>query len=217
MRRDGLHWHVWRARGPLYQRQVDANAAGCVAAIEQHLNASTNKAVNYASALIVSEKSRAWASDYVARAAETFGIRNAGVVINPPRGSYCLKFYHCPAILVEPGFVSNHDFANRVQSGEGIDALARVLVDSICATFPDGGLVALSVGHGYRGTPDPGAPVNDAGDVLDPAFDSEEELNDAIITAAEEMLLLRRPHDAPTDPSELGRPEEDAPETARLT
>jgi hypothetical protein len=197
VRIDGLHWHAWRARGPLYQRQIDANKAGCIAAIEQHLNASTNKLVNYASALIVSEKSRPWASDYVARAAETFGIRNAGVVINPPRGSYCLKFYHCPAILVEPGFVSNHDFADRVQSGEGIDALARVLVDSVCAMFPDGGLVALSVGHGYRGVPDPGAPVNDAGDVLDPAFDSEEELNDAIITAAEEMLIRRDTVPAP--------------------
>jgi hypothetical protein len=217
MRIDGLHWHVWRARGPLYRRQVDANLVGCIAAVEQHLNASTDKTVNYASALITSEKSRAWAKDYVARAAREFSIRDAGVVMNPPRGSFCLKFYACPAILVEPGFVSHHDFANRVQSGEGIDALARVLVDSVCAMFPDGGLVALSVGHGYRGTPDPGALVNDAGDVLDPAFDSEEELNDAIVTAAEEMLLLRRLHDAPTDPSELGRPEEDAPETPRLT
>jgi hypothetical protein len=197
MRIDGLHWHVWRARGPLYQRQVDANNAGCVAAVEQHLNASTNKLVNYSSALIMTEKSRPWASDYVARAADAFGIHNAGVVINPPRGQFCLKFYHCPAILVEPGFVSNHDFADRIQSGEGIDALARVLVDSICAMFPGGGLVALSVGHGYRGVPDPGAPVNDAGDVLDPAFDSEEELNDAIITAAEEMLLRRDTVPAP--------------------
>lgn len=193
MRVDGIHWHVWRARGPLYQRQVDANAAGCICAVEQHLNASINKTVNYAMALIMTEKSRGWATDYVARVAQLFGIHNAGVVENPPRGAYNLKFYHCPAILVEPGFVSNHDFADRIQSGEGIDGLARSLVDSVCALFPQGGLVALSVGHGYRGVPDPGAPVNDAGDRLDPAFDSEEELNDAIITAAEEMLIREKP------------------------
>lgn len=194
MRIDGTHWHVWRARGPLYQRQMDANAAGCVCAVEQHLNASTNKEVNYASALVAKDalpKSEAWARWYVTHVAEVFGIRAAGVVRDPPRGSFNIKFYHCPAMLVEPGFVSNHDFADRIQSGEGIDALARALVDSICIEFPDGGLVALSVGHLYRGTPDSGAPVNDEGDAPDPAFDTEGELNDAIITAAEEMLLRR--------------------------
>lgn len=202
MRIDGKYWHVWRARGPLYQRQIDANHAGCVAAVEQHLNASTNKSVNYASALIMTEKSRNWAEDYTARISNEFQIRNGGVVINPPRGQFCLKFYACPAILVEPGFVSNHEFGNRVQVGEGIDDLARMLVDSICACFPGGGLVALSVGHLYRGTPDSGAPVNDEGDAPDPAFDTEGELNDAIITTTEEMLITRPgPHETPTDPA----------------
>jgi hypothetical protein len=179
----------------MWQRQIDANKAGCVAAVEQHLNASTNKAVNYASALVSkrgSEASKAWGRDYVARIAAEFGIRNAGIVVGPPRGEFNIKFYRCPAILVEPGFVSNHDFADRIQVGEGIDALARVLVDSICARFPGGGPVALSVGHMYRGVPDPGALVNDEGDTeIDPAFDTEAELNDAIIRTAEEMLLSR--------------------------
>ena len=206
MKITGKHWHVWRARGPLYQRQIDANKAGCVAAVEQHLNAALNKDTNYATALIsgnASATSKVWAKDYVSRVAVEFGIRNAGIVLGPlPRGEYNLKFYACPAILVEPGFVSNHDFADRVQTGEGIDALARVLVDSICAAFPDGGLIALSVGHLYKGTCDTGAPVNDAGDVFDPAFDTEGELNDAIITTAEEILIARlAPHEAPTDPA----------------
>jgi hypothetical protein len=193
MRIEGKHWHVWRARGPLYQRQVDANQAGCIAAVEQHLNASLNKSVNYACALVTrdsSSLSRRWGRDYTERVGFEFEIRDAGVVVDPPRGMFNIRFYHCPAILVESGFVSNHDFADRIQSGEGVDALARVLVDSIKANFPDGGLVALSVGHLYRGTGDQGAPVNDEGDAPDPAFDTEGELNDAIITAAEEMLLL---------------------------
>jgi hypothetical protein len=202
----GKHWHVWRARGPLYQRQLDANTAGCIAAVEQHLNAATNKNINYATALVAgnaSTTSKAWAKDYVARAAAEFGIRNAGIVFGPlPRGERNLKHYTCPAMLVEPGFVSNHEFADRIQTGEGIDALARVLVNSICTMFPEGGLVALSVGHLYRGTRDQGAQVNDDGDTLDPAFDTEGELNDAIIDAAEELLLARlAAGEAPTDPA----------------
>jgi hypothetical protein len=205
MRIDGKHWHVWRARGPLYQRQVDANDAGCIAAVEQHLNSSTNKIANYTCALVTgnaSVRSREWAKDYTARVAREFSIRDAGVVVDAPRGMFNIKFYRCPAILLESGFVSNHNFANRIQIGEGIDALAACLVDSICAMFPDGGLVALSVGHLYRGTGDQGAPVNDEGDAPDPAFNTEGELNDAIITTAEEMLVLRLPpHEAPTDPA----------------
>lgn len=205
---DGKHWHVWRARGPLWQRQIDANKAGCVAAVEQHLNASTNKSINYTCALVTgnaSAKSREWAKDYVALVADRFGTRNAGVVVDPPRGMYNIKFYHCPAILVESGFVTHHDFADRIQTGDGIDALARALVDSIRMNFPDGGLVALSVGHAHRGKADPGAIVNDEGDAPDPAFDSEAELNEAIITAAEEMLLAAEPRD--TEPAGPPEPE----------
>jgi hypothetical protein len=205
MRVDGKHWHVWRARGPLDQRQVDANNAGCIAAVEQHLNSSTNKDANYSMVLVTknaSFRAKAWGADYTTRVAHEFNIRDAGVVIDAPRGMYNIKFYKCPAILLESGFVSNHNFANRIQIGEGIDALAACLVDSIVAMFPDGGLVALSVGHLYRGTGDHGAPVNDEGDAPDPAFDTEGELNDAIITAAEEMLVLRLPpQEAPTDPA----------------
>jgi hypothetical protein len=205
MRIDGKHWHVWRARGPLYQRQIEANQAGCVAAVEQHLNATTDKHVNYATALIAkngSDKSKAWGRDYIDRVAGTFGNKKAGISVGPPRGEFNIKFYRCPAILVEPGFISNYLFANVAQGGEGIDALARVLVASICDMFPQGGLVALSVGHLYRGTPDSGAPVNDEEDEIDPAFDTEGELNDVIVKSAEEMLLLEpAAHDAPTDPA----------------
>lgn len=202
MKINGKHWHVWRARGPLYERQIAANAAGCVAAVEQHLNSSTNKFVNYACALITNERSRAFAADYTARVAKVFGIRNAGVVINPPRGSFNLKFYRCPSVLLESGFVSNHDFADLIQTGEGIDSLAIALVDSICAVFPNGGLISLSVGHAYRGVRDPGALVNDEGDAPDPEFDSEAELNEAIIDTTEEILLLRdAPGVAPIDPT----------------
>jgi hypothetical protein len=206
MKIDGKHWHVWRARGALRQRQLDANAAGCIAAVEQHLNSVVDTSINYATALVAgngSAKSKEWARDYVARVAVEFGVRDAGIVTGPlPRGEGNLKHYSCPAMIVEPGFISNKEFADRIQSGEGIDALARILVDSICGLFPDGGLVALSVGHLYKGTGDQGAPVNDEGDELDPAFDAEGELCDAIITSTEEMLLIRPAvHDAPTDPA----------------
>lgn len=205
MRLEGRHWHVWRARGPTRQRQLDANRAGCVAAFEQHLNAVGDKEVLHSLALVAkngSEKSKAWARDYTARVAEKFGIKDGGIVVDPPRGGFNVQLYSCPSILLEPGFISHYDFANRVQIGEGLDALAECAVDSVCAMFPEGGLVAVSCGHLYRGTGDKGAKVNDGDDEVDPLFDEEGELNDQIVFSIEEMLVRRLgPHERPTDPA----------------
>jgi hypothetical protein len=186
----GGRYSVWRARGSTYARQLGANRAPCICYVEQHLNAATSPDVNYALALIsghASAKTESWAQSYTARVAAEFGIRNGGVVKNPPRGAYNLRFAAAPAMLVEPGFISHPEFAARVQTGEGLDALARCLVESIREAFPQGGIVGLSVGHAYRGKLDPGALVR--GEDLDPAFDTEAELNDQIIQLAEGMLL----------------------------
>lgn len=187
----GPFYSVWRARGALRQRQEEARTAGCVCYVEQHMNSINNTSTNYACAIVDSgspSKARLWARDYVSRVAEEFQIRNSGVVVGGSRGTYNVRFSGCPAMLVEPGFISNAEFAARVRTGEGIDALARCLVESICEQFPDGGLVGLSVGHAYRDAPDPGAPLNE-GELHDPEFDTEVEMNEAIIIAAEEMLL----------------------------
>jgi len=207
MRIEGKRYSVWRARGPLWQRQIDANRAGCLCAVEQHFNAHTDRSVNYAMALIDnagSFMSKAWGAAYAARVAREFDIPDRGVVRTTGRGSYNVRFYKCPAILVEPGFVSNPEFAAIVQTGEGIDAVARCLVDSIVTCFPEGGLVALSVGHKYRGgKDDPGAPVYQ-GALVDPETDSETELNDLVINVVEQMLLaIPHPGEADTDPSDL--------------
>lgn len=182
---------VHQARGNLTARQIGANRAGCIAYAEQHLNATTNPAINYALAIVArdaSERSKDWARTYTRIVSATFGHPDRGVSIGPPRGSYNVKLCKCPAILLEPGFVSNPEFAAIARTGEGIDALATCLVDSIVECFPQGGLVGLSVGHMYRGKDDPGAPVYEHEALHDPDFDDEAELNDAIVIAATEML-----------------------------
>lgn len=186
----GPRFSVLGARGNLWHRQVLANQSGCVCYVEQHLNASLDKRICYAMALLphnASAVTQAWAKRYTALVAETFRIPDRGIVMGPERGGYNIRFTRMPTMLVEPGFISHEPFADQARTGEGLDALARCLVTSVSEYFP-GGLVGLSVGHAYRGKPDPGAPVAQT-DILDPAFDSETELNDAIINAAEEMLL----------------------------
>ena len=186
----GPRFSVLGARGNLWHRQMQANSTGCVCYVEQHMNSTLQTNVNYAIALVArnaSEQTKTWARRYTQLVAETFGIPDRGLLIGPERGGYNLRFLKMPALLAEPGFISNMEFAGRVRTGEGLDALGRCLVTSIAECFTEG-LVGLSVGHGYRDKPDSGALVRQ-GDILDPAFDTEVEINDSIVTVAEEMLL----------------------------
>ncbi len=55
-----------------------------------------------------------------------------------------------PAILLEPLFASNPQHADIIRSDRGQTDLARILVESIQRFFPNGGLIAFSVGHKYK-------------------------------------------------------------------
>jgi hypothetical protein len=55
-----------------------------------------------------------------------------------------------PAILLEPLFASNPAQAEIIRSESGQTLLAQVLVESIYRFFPEGGLIAFSVGHKYK-------------------------------------------------------------------
>lgn len=182
-------FRAFRARGALYARQMAANAANVACYAEQHCNASSDPRTNYSMAIVApnaSELTKGWARSYTRICSMVFGIRDAGIVIGG-RGTYNLQFLRAPAVLLEPGFVSNPEFAAILRTGEGQDALARCLVRSIEETFA-GGLVGLSVGHLYRGTGDKGAPVAQPDGLEDPAWDQEGEICDSVVEAAAVML-----------------------------
>jgi N-acetylmuramoyl-L-alanine amidase len=207
--------------GPTYYRQELANKRNVVCYAEGHLNAldttprrnvdelgrdlgvapgelervARNRAVNYAMA-IVPEGARQvadpWAYCYLKHVVSTFGHRGLGQVQRGGRGSALVRRVFAPAIVLEPGFISNPEFRARISTGEGLDALGKCLADSIRELFPEGGLVGLSIGHAYRDgrtltAGDPGAVVSKKDDP-DPAFDTEAELVEAYITAASEYL-----------------------------
>src|SRR5690606_12479362 len=105
--------------------------------------------------------------------------------------SNCARMWKVPAFLAEPAFLSHPDFAAFVKTGEGTEAMARLLADAFAFWFPRGGLVGLSVGHAYRGNNDPGAPAyRDPEGVEDPAYDDEAEIADGIVNLATELLVI---------------------------
>lgn len=144
-------------KGEYPDRQRAANADKAVAYVEHHFN-SAGPTANYALVVVGSNASQTsvnWGSWYAKAVAEQFGTkvyRPDGVARGglDGRGDGNVKHTNMPAVLLEPLFVSNPQQAEIVRSASGQAALARILAESIRRFFPQGGLIAFSVGHKYK-------------------------------------------------------------------
>lgn len=148
-------------KGDYATRQRDANTDKAIAYFEHHFN-SPGTTSNYALANVATNgslKSKAIARAYVERICRTFGTSLAnndfakdGVSIGgyQNRGNANLASTNMPAVLLEPLFASNPKHADIIRSEEGQRKLAECLVDTIKEFFPQGGLIAFSIGHKYK-------------------------------------------------------------------
>jgi N-acetylmuramoyl-L-alanine amidase len=146
--------------GSYRARQNAANADKAICFVAHHLNSAGSEKADYALcdvATNASKTSKALASWYVHKVAETFGVNvwsgGDGVCVGgmDGRGNSQIYFTNMPAILPEPLFCSNPRSAKILRGESGRRQLAEILAASIREFFPQGGLVAFSVGH--RGKP----------------------------------------------------------------
>lgn len=145
-------------KGNYFTRQKNANSDQAVAYVEHHFNSSSSNTANYAVVVTGSNASRTsknWGRWYAKAVAMHFGTRvggDDGILVGGwnGRGDGNLKHTNMPAILLEPLFASNPQHADIIRSESGQNALARILTESIQRFFPDGGLIAFSVGHKYK-------------------------------------------------------------------
>ncbi|AGW15052.1 glucosaminidase domain-containing protein [Megalodesulfovibrio gigas] len=157
-------------------RQKSANADKCICYAEHHFN-SADPSANYALAVVAANASLTsinWGMWYAQAAASLLGTKVfspsstwPGVALGgiDGRGNENLLYTDMPAILLEPLFVSNPKQAAQLKQATWQDALAKTLADSIRKFFPDGGLVAFSIGHkGKTSNPtDCGAAIHGGG------------------------------------------------------
>lgn len=170
--------------GDYPERQEAANKDGAICYVEHHFNskeyddpkATADNPIMTIVAHDASATSKSWASLYSSFVQK--GLKHAGFdfplfagsgVLQrefKERGDYNLRFTKMPAILVEPMWLSDIPSALALLGRDGrkphvFDYLAAALADSVKQTFPDGGLVAASIGHmGKTSQPfDRGAPI----------------------------------------------------------
>lgn len=136
---------------PVRQRKANADKAICY--IEQHFNSVESQKADYCHAKVATNAgltSKAMASTYAHLIAQKFnvplGFKPTGVD-SGGRGDGNLKYTNMPAILLEPLFISNPVQAQLVKSVEGQQKLAEAIVETVRKHFPNGGLVAFSIGH----------------------------------------------------------------------
>lgn len=177
--------------GDYRERQHLANVDGAICYLEQHLNSSINEHVNYSACIVAtnaSEKSMDWASDLASRTSGYLqtpiyeGAFGRGVMKAIERGNGNLFYTDMPAIINEPLFASNPLGARMLKEGNAIAVIARQIATSIEKNFPEGGLVAFSIGHkGQRSKPnDRGAQVYGGG--------TEAEFSELILKLASRIL-----------------------------
>lgn len=177
-------------KGDYRERQRRANEDRAKAYVEHHFNSSSSSTAEYAVVITgsnASQTSRNWGRWYAQAISREFDVPiggDQGIKVGGfnGRGDGNLRHTNMPAILLEPLFVSNPRHADIVRSDDGQMRLARVLVDSIKRFFPDGSLIAFSVGHKYKTSNpnDRGASVVGGG--------SEAEFAEMVLLKAEAML-----------------------------
>lgn len=158
--KDKPRYEVKFYSGSYLDRQREANKDKAICYVEQHFNSAINPSTNYSRVIVGSNASLAskmWGSSLAKAYNHAFNIRmfgNYGLVIGGPdgRGDWDIKYTAMPALLLEPLFASSYDGSTVLKTEHGRALLAEILANSIRDEFPDGGLVAFSVGH--KGNPD---------------------------------------------------------------
>lgn len=155
--------------GDYGERQRQANADNASVYIEHHFNSVDNPKADYSCVIVGSNAgriSREFGQAYAASVASLFGCKVGGangLLIGGynGRGDGNIKHTKMPAVLLEPIFISNPKQAERIVQDVWQDGLATILADTIKHFFPQGGLIAFSIGHkGKRSNPnDRGASV----------------------------------------------------------
>lgn len=144
--------------GDYYNRQQRANQDKAIAYVEHHFNSASTPLAEYAVTVVgsnASQTSMNWGRWYAKAICDQFQTSisgNDGILVGGwnGRGDANLRHTKMPAILLEPLFASNPAQAEIIRSESGQTLLAQVLAESIYRFFPEGGLIAFSVGHKYK-------------------------------------------------------------------
>lgn len=116
----------------LGQRTAIANSQSGAIFVSVHFNAAPRLAADGVETYYYSGKSSALAESVHREIVRFMGTPDRGV---RQRGFYVIRHTNCPAILVEPGFLTNAAEASRLSSPSFQDGLAGAIARGIAARY----------------------------------------------------------------------------------
>ena len=114
----------------IMRRKVqEVNSNNPKLAIEIHLNASRNKTAKGYETLYISEKGRRFGQMIHTHIGEAVSGPDRGLKKRPDL--FFLKATTCPALILEPLFISNQSEAIQIKEGKFIDTLAEKIFQGV--------------------------------------------------------------------------------------
>jgi hypothetical protein len=134
-----------------HERQMQASKANCRLVISFHFNAHNNPKTS-GSEVFSNGKGDA---DYIAAKllhiiTSVLGTKSRGVKKAEGSRAGFLRFYHCPAILLEPCFITNPDEANLVHDVQVIRKLGEAIADALVKWLPFDAVIGIDIGHKFK-------------------------------------------------------------------
>jgi len=134
-----------------HERQRQASQTNCRFVLSFHFNSADNPKAG-GSEIFSNGKSDA---DYIANKlltviTQTLGTKSRGV--KPALGSRVgfLRFYPCPAVLLEPCFISNPDEANLVHDLSVMRQLGEAIAEVLFKWLPFDSVLGIDIGHKFK-------------------------------------------------------------------
>ncbi len=79
-----------------------------------------------------------------------WGVRQRGVKNAAGTRAGFIRFYHSPAILLEPCFLSNAEEANLVHDVDALRQLGEAIADVLWRWLPFDAVLGLDIGHKFK-------------------------------------------------------------------
>jgi len=141
-----------------HERQQLAAKAGCSFVVSFHFNSFSDPRANGAE-VYHNAKGNAQTIAEKLLTAITEVLKNRPRGVKDAKGSRAgfIRHYHCPAVLLEPCFISNPDEAALVHDVKTLQLLGKAIADVLDSWFPEDAVIGLDIGHKFKRSDDQGA------------------------------------------------------------
>lgn len=133
------------------ERQRQAKVSGCDFVVSFHFNSANTPSASGAE-IYHNDKELAQkiAQELIKRITKVLGNKVRGVKSAKGTRASFINFYHCPAVLLEPCFVSNPNEATKLHDVNVVRELAREIVEVLKLFLPADAVIGLDIGHKFK-------------------------------------------------------------------